>query len=275
MNGARRAGMRFWIALYVVLCCLMFAPVSAQDGNLPTTSPTQADGSTDGAAMQADDSIYYYAFLEQRNAPTHGPAIDFLRDKPFFRDLIAAQEKQKFRPMVQWFYWANQRHPFGQAVGFLLLSNVVVWALLPERLRRAETEVREKFWRSFGYGVLVGAIAVLFMRTCFLTMIGWPLGILVGGALLFAALCGLAVTTSVLGRSITALLRIDKLKPMVERPDMLRLTQILVGVIVCALLLQIGGAGDLPKIGTRLVALFAILGIGALFRTRSKPQDQG
>lgn len=261
MNIGRKIG--FLIALYVVLCCAVIAPVFAQDGGTLNVSPS--------SAPQSEDSIYYYAFLEQRDAPARGPAIDFLRDKPFFKDLIAAQDRQKFRPMVQWFYWANQRHPFGQAVGFLLLSNVIVWALLPARLRRAEFEVRRSFWKSFGFGLLVGVIAVLFMRACFLTMIGWPLGVMVGGALLFASLCGLAVTSSVIGRSLTALLRIDKLQAMVKRPDMLRLTQILFGVIVCALLLQIGGAASLPKVGTRLLALFAILGVGALFRTRELP----
>jgi hypothetical protein len=77
----------------------------------------------------------------------------------------------------------------------------------------------------------------------------------------------LSVVSLLIGQSLGAWLRLCKL-PFMNRPDVCRFAQLLLGALICALLLQIPGFGFLPKIGTRFVALLAVLGLGGLYRNR-------
>jgi len=68
-----------------------------------------------------------------------------------------------------------------------------------------------------------------------------------------------------IGESVGYYLKLDR---WIKRPDVRRLACLLLGTLICVLLLQIPGVGILPKIGTRLVAMLALVGLGGLYRSR-------
>lgn len=173
------------------------------------------------------------------------------------------------RPMMQWREWANQPKPFLRSALFILFFSVVLWAAMPKRLELAESPVRTRFWRSFLLGVLVVAVGVVFARVSIRTMLGWPLGMLALAVLEFALLSGLAVMVSILGQRIGQLLALTRWPLVGSRDSARRFAELLMGALVCALLLQIPALGPLPPLGTRLVSLLAVLGLGGIFRTRS------
>ena len=172
-----------------------------------------------------------------------------------------------FRPMLQWYHWANKPRPFFKSLLFILLYSVVAWSMFPAWLQAAQATCRQKFWSSLGVGCLVVMVGVTLARIAVMTGLGAPLGLLVGGLLELALLCGLSVVSSMIGQSVGGLLRFCKL-PFMDRPDVCRFAQLLLGALICALLLQIPGVGLLPKIGTRFVALLAVLGLGGIYRNR-------
>ena len=210
----------------------------------------------------------FYAFIEEDPAGMNGPAYDLLKDKAFFKDLIVPhnENERKFRPMLQWRAWANQRQKFLPSLLFLGFFSFLGWWLIPSRLSAAAKECRSDFWKSVGTGILLGVLTVTANRTIFLTEIGWPLGILIAGAFQGAMLAGLAVAVFILGNSVNALIRLHKLPLIAAKPTCSLNCDLITGSVLSALILQIPQLGDIPRIGTRLLALFALLGLGALYR---------
>ncbi len=246
-----------------------------------TPSPGSGDGSV-GKTPAADekaggrigdrDSVYFYAFLENNEDLPPAPILEFLKDKPVFQELInkARWEDRRFRPMMQWYYWANKPEPFLPALLFSLLSTLITWSIFPRWLSAGESACRQNFWKSLGTGVLVAAVAVIFMRAVFLSQIGWSLGIFVSAVFQLGLLCGYGVAVSLVGSSASYYLRLDKWPFLNAHQDARRVAELSLGVLVCVLLLQIPGVGCLPRIGTRLVALLAVLGAGGLYKSRPR-----
>jgi hypothetical protein len=186
------------------------------------------------------------------------------------RLLPMAEKRAVGRPMLLWYHWANQRKPFGPSLVFLLFFSVTLSSLLPRWMSKSQVECKSHFWKSFLHGALVLAVAITSVRASLLTMIGWPLAIICMGLVQLFVIAGLTVLVLSLGQSIGFHLKVEK---WITRPDVRRLFCILIGAVVCAALLQIPGVGILPRIGTRLVMLLAVVGVGGLFRSRHRESE--
>jgi hypothetical protein len=211
------------------------------------------------AAQAPSENIRMYALLEPTPMPSNMPGARLAERFPQLGGQHIAT------PRMLWFHWANgEKRPIA-AFLFLLFFSVTLSTLFPKWTAKAQVECKTHFWRSLLFGVLVVAVAVVAMRLSLATLLGWPLAILVMGGLQFLALTGLTAMIVLMGQSIGFYLKFETL---IKRPDVRRLAYIVIGALICALLLQIPGVGTLPRIGTRLVALLAMVGIGALFRAR-------
>jgi hypothetical protein len=235
------------------------ANTSPAAGTVQTT-PQAAATAQPVADQGGPDSPFFYAFL-QNNAPVpQGPVNQFLqRINPSF-----AQQN----PRLQWFYWANKRQQPLRAFGFMLVGSLITWSLFPAWMQSAQQACRQRFWRTFFAGILTTLVALMFMRWVLLTQIGWPLGIALAAVFQFLLLCGLTVAISMIGHTLGVYLKIQNWPWLSTHPAARRFGELLMGSLICALLLQIGAPAHLPRIGTRLVALFAVLGFGGLYRTR-------
>jgi hypothetical protein len=169
------------------------------------------------------------------------------------------------RPLLVWYHWANQRKPFLPSLLFILFFSVTISSLMPHWTANAQSECKTRFWRTFFHGCMAMAIGLIAVRFSLMSKIGWPAAIILMGLVQITVLCGLSVLVLSVGQSVGTHLKLDK---FIARHDVRRLTFILLGALVCALLLQIPGFGPLPRIGTRLVALLALVGVGGLVRTR-------
>jgi hypothetical protein len=174
------------------------------------------------------------------------------------------------RPMLAWYHWANQRKPFGASLAFILFFSVTLSSLMPRWMSNSQAECKRHFWRTFFQGALLFAVAMTAVRVSLLTMLGWPLATLFMGLVQLMAVGGLTVLVLSLGQSVGFFLKADK---WIRRPDVRRLFCLLIGSLICAALLQIPGAGPLPRVGTRLVALLAVVGVGGLFRSRRREPE--
>lgn len=223
-----------------------------------TVSCTVAVGQEES---QYEREIQMFAFLQ---SPPHEPAGfgRFWQRAPIFEKQLMAT-----RPMIVWYHWANQPKPLFLSLLFVLFFSVTLTSLAPRWAANAQVECKAKFWRMFLFGCLILAVTITAVRVCLLTMLGWPAAIVLMGAMQIAAIGGLSVMILSIGESIGSHLKVDK---WIARADVRRLFCLLIGSVICALLLQIPGFGPLPRIGTRLVGLLAVVGLGALFRSRCR-----
>lgn len=217
----------------------------------------------------------FYAFLEEDPSAPNGPIYDYLKDKPFIRDIIVPHNamERKFRPMMQWRAWAEKPQGFVASALFICLISFVCSWLLPQKMKEATKECHANFWKSFGTGGLIAVIWTILTRSIFLTEIGWPLGVLLNALFQAAMLTGFSVVVLLLGNSLNAILRIHRLPQLNTKANHLLIADLIVGSLTAALILQIPSFGDIPRIGARLVALFALLGLGSIYRIRNSVEQ--
>ena len=234
------------------------APPAVNGGQQP--QPHEALPAVHGD-VQSD--LMMYALLETPPPPTAAGArmIDGL--SPLNRRLGG-------RPMLLWYHWANQHKRFLPSLAFLLFTAVLISSSAPHSITHAQGECKRHFWRCLLQGIFIVVLANTCVRAGVLTMIGWPLAIVLAGILELGLVAGLTVLILLLGQAIGHYLRMDK---WITRADARRLACILLGALLIALLLQIPGFATLPRIGTRLVALLAIVGLGGLFRARRRQSE--
>lgn len=219
-------------------------------------------------AKNSFNKTLFYAFLEEDPSAPNGPVYDYLKDKPFISDIIVPRNEmeRKFRPMMQWRSWAERQQPFIPATLFICLLSFVCSWLMPQKMKECARECRSNFWKSFGSGALVAVIWTVLTRSIFLTEIGWPLGVLLNALFQAAMLTGFSVAVFLLGNSLNAVFKVHRLHQLENKPNHQLVSDLVIGSLAAALILQIPEVGDIPKIGSRLLALFAVLGLGALYR---------
>lgn len=241
-------------ALLLTLAAAVGMPAwsQAQDDDQRHEAPLAVHGD-----MQQD--LLMYAMLEVPPPPPHGGAEILQRIAPFNSRRLGG------RPMLLWYYWANQPKRFLPSLAFLLFTSILISSCAPRWMVSAQGECKHHFWRSFLQGILAVAVAITAVRCGLITMIGWPLAVVLAGCLQLALVGGLSVLILLIGQAFGHYLRMDK---WITRPDVRRLACILIGCLLIAALLQIPGVATLPRIGTRLVALLAVVGLGGLFRSR-------
>jgi hypothetical protein len=232
---------------------------------------------TEGGPAESDeDQTMFYAFLQEDPKIASGPLFEILKDRPVIRELVFPRShlERRFRPMAQWRLWSDKHQRFMPAFLFVCLTGFLNWSLFPSHLQAAAEECKRSFWKSFGSGLLLAIITLTILRIIFITEIGWPLGIMVAGCSQAAMIVGLSLSVFNLGHALSLLLRLHKIPFLANNPSREHYCDIFIGSIFAALILQIPPLGTLPRCGTRLLALFAVLGIGAIYRELKRRQAQ-
>lgn len=258
----------FWAKKTAIILAVFFAfTVSALPLFAQSDDRQQQKTQQNEAAGNNSDQTMFYAFLQEDHGNA-GPIYNFIKSHPNLKALFGPRSnlERKFRPMMQWRRWAEKRQRFVPAFLFIGCISFLIWFFLPAHMQSAAEECRKSFWKCFGVGLLAAFITLSVLRAVFISEIGWPLGIVIAGVSQAVVLAGLSVSMYNLGHSVLLLLRITKISAIANRPSLARALDIFAGALVAALLLQIPPIWDLPRCGSRLLALFALLGVGALCR---------
>lgn len=263
---------RYWLLLVFIVALGVLIPpmVQADEGTDASATVSTQDQENDDK-----DETMFYAFLEADNSQSHGPLLEMLKGRVGVQNLLQPHTKieRKFRPMMQWRRWADKRQRFFPSFLFIFGLSFLYWFVMPGIMQSSAEECKSSYWKSFGTGVLLATIVLSLMRSVFVSQFGWPFGIVLAGTSQAAMLAGLAVAIYNFGHSVILLSGLKRLHFFSSRPKLLRACDIFAGAFLSALILQIPGGGLLPRIGTRLLALFALLGVGAICRVLKKRQS--
>lgn len=215
-----------------------------------------------------EEEIKFYAFMSEENPDPIGPLYKFLEARGLAKGILIPQplSDSKFRPLAPWRRWVEKPQAFSPSLAFCLLVSWIFWTLLPKKLENVEQICRREFWKSFFTGMAVAAICLTLARSVFFTHLGWPLGIVLIAVFQLGMLLGLSVIVSMMGHSLALLLRLPKVPFLAQKPGLCKFIDLAIGALLCASLLQIPLIGDLPRLGTRLISLFCVLGLGGLFK---------
>lgn len=272
--------LRYWqnkftvggLALTVLVAAVLLPLIQPAWCQEPSTPKVEESVNADGVPPSigqfnngvTPDTARFYSFLEPNTAMPPGFVGKYTQEHPELKRFMGGP-----RPMVQWYFWANQKRPFLPSAGFILFFSLISWALLPSLHERSAKLCREKFWSTFFIGVFVLFSFILLVRGAIGGLIGWPMGIVLIGMAELGLMCGVAVMASLFGQTLGYFLKIEKLPFLKDRPDAQRFAHLLIGSLILAALLQIPGFGVLPRVGTRLVGMLAVLGLGGLFRAKA------
>lgn len=238
-----------------------------------TTSPSfaQTDSTPHAASLEPPSARnhLFYAYLGEQPEATAGPVEVLLVEKLFPGKTVEQTPfaVQKFRPMLQLRYWANQRQHFFPTFAFCFGAACVLWIPFGKKLAAASSISRSRFWRSLFVGVMVSMVSLFLARLFFVSAVGWPAGILIIGILQLGMTGGVVVMANVVGEAIARFIRLSHVSFIAERPIVQRGVFLFIGSVILAGIILIPGPMHLAPIGTRLIMLFALLGLGALYKS--------
>ncbi|MBC8000022.1 MAG: hypothetical protein IAF58_18850 [Leptolyngbya sp.] len=211
--------------------------------------------------------------LGLRGLRTAGTPID-----PALGDISA--ELMHRRPLIVWRTFAELPLPPVKTFLFLLFADLLICLAFRHSTQIASMRARSNFWKSLGVGVIVLILGTTFTKFCSETFILRPLASLLLGMLQFLCLAGLAVSSRALGSSLLSKLKVLKAETITERPVRSLVASVLVGTLIVSCLAILPGLSSspvmdslpvissLPRLGARLLILFSMLGLGAIFSTR-------
>ena len=179
------------------------------------------------------------------------------------------------QPFRYWRYWSNEPKPFAPTFLFCLTTSALAWLIAPAWLERAEGASRRRFWRTLLIGLTLVCVALGLARLLFLTHIGQALAVLVIGVVELGLLAGLAAASSLIGGALIGRLCPPYRSWQPRRPFVRRAAAVALGTAVITALVLLPGLGHLPRVGIRLVMLFACLGLGGLWLAVREPQSGG
>lgn len=140
----------------------------------------------------------------------------------------------------------------------LFLFALLLTGVVPERMSAMHVAIIREPARSAGAGLLGYVSATIVLLALMITIIGIPLALALAVLVPVATYVGLAAAATVIG----AALPVERLR---GRP----MLQILAGVGVLFVVAQV------PVLGSIALAIVACVGLGALLRTRFRPQPPG
>lgn len=240
--------------------------------SLPTSFAQPASPATQPASpatQPASTRNLFYSYLGEQPEQSAGPVEVLLVEKLFpGKSVEETPFGAKYRPMLQLRYWANQRQRFFPAFAFCFGAACILWIPFGKKLEAAAALTRGRFWRALFVGVMVSMIILTLAKLFFVSAVGWPAGILTIGILQLGMTAGLVVMVNVVGEAIARVIRLMHVSFIAERPVLQRGVFLLIGSIILAGVLLIPGPMHLPPIGTRLILLFALVGLGALYKSQ-------
>lgn len=194
----------------------------------------------------------------------HLPMPDFIAEKPITGNV-------KHFPIMYWRLWADQ--PQNPLIAFLILmaASNILWFLLPKSLTGAAQALGRNFWSSFAHGWLAVCASLLAVRVLFMSVIGSPVAYFLIAALETGFFLGVSVSGFVMGRALLHKLKVIKDEKHSYKERVLYLA---CGMAVLSLMLLIPELGEIPRLGTRLVTLYCILGMGAVIHNKLHNRKQ-
>ncbi len=183
------------------------------------------------------------------------------------------------RPMMYWRRFADRQLPPILTFLFLLFFNTTICLAFRKRMDVASRCVSKSFWKSLFVGVIFVVLMASGARLCFDSALYTPCALLILGVVELLSLAGLAVSSRTVGLALMnklgyktnspADLTVDDSAALTQKQSMLAyLAPVLVGTILFTLIALLPGLGPLPRLGTRFVMWFSLLGMGALVRTK-------
>lgn len=260
--------------LLLILLMLVMLPTAAFAQPASPVAGEQEPSTRSAGALapnkESVDPSMFYAYLREMPEASSGPVENLIANQLFPGKSIQDTPlgMQRFRPMLQWRHWANQRQRLLPSFGFCFAASCILWIPFGRKLDFAAVICRARFWRSLFVGVLVCMLVMFFARLLFLSGVGWPAGILVIALMQLGLVTGLVVSVNLVGEAVARVIRLTHIAFVAERPVVQRGLFLFIGAFILSGVLLIPGPGMLPPIGPRLIMLFALLGLGALYRSR-------
>ncbi|MBX9950505.1 MAG: hypothetical protein K2Y39_15160 [Candidatus Obscuribacterales bacterium] len=250
-----------------------------------------------------DDSSARYEAQNLNAADDDDPSSDLMSDDPdsdrqgkllgpgrwFFNTRIGQRLAQfesgdiRKRPMMYWRRFADRRVPPVGTFLFFVFFNSLFCLAFRKRVGVASACVRKSFWKSLFIGMVFVILMGSAARLCFDSVLFAPAALLILGCVELLVLGGLAVSSMTVGTAIlnrlgvatssahdadetannAALSVAEKLKSCLHY-----LAPVFLATVLVTLIALIPTLGFLPRMGTRFVMWFSVLGLGALVRTR-------
>lgn len=189
----------------------------------------------------------------------HLPMPEIIAEKPLKGNV-------RHFPVLYWRLWADKpQDPF---IAFLILMAVsnLVWFLLPKSLTGAAQALGRNFWSSFAHGLVALCGTLLAIRVLFMSVVGSPVSYFLIAAIETGFFLGVSISGLVMGRAI--LHKLNLLKSEEKNTAKERALYLACGMAILSLMLLIPELGEIPRLGTRLVSLYCILGMGALIHSK-------
>lgn len=183
------------------------------------------------------------------------------------------------RPMMYWRRFADRQLPPIRTFLFLLFFNTTICLAFRKRVEVASRCVSMSFWKSLFVGIIFVVLMATGARFCFDSALYTPCALLILGVVELLSLAGLAVSSRTVGLALMNKLgyttespadhSIDEgASPAQKQSKLAYLAPVFVGTILFTLITLLPGLGPLPRLGTRFVMWFSLLGMGALVRTK-------
>lgn len=187
--------------------------------------------------------------------------------------IVQSRQANRKGPLMVFRHWAQERKPFVATFLFCMFIGLLGSAFFPNQVSVAQECCRSQFWKCLGKAILVGMTVIVTVRILDLLLIANPLTTLLLALLELAVVAGLSVGVSLIGEGLTrnTLENSDYFK---THPRLATFTKIFLGSLILAIIVQIPGAGLLPRIGIRIALLVAILGAGGLLKTKFGTQRE-
>lgn len=163
--------------------------------------------------------------------------------------------------------WLNIPKPPGAVFVFCIVVCMLASLCFPRLIVESCLAVKQNFWRSLAKGLLVTLALGLLGKALSFVSIASPLAYLIFGIFQLSILAGLTVSVRLIGQSVWNSL--EKMLPSLpmksaKHPWITMFLHTLSGSVFIAAICLIPGPGNLPLIGTRLVILMCLLGLGGL-----------
>lgn len=186
------------------------------------------------------------------------------------------------RPMMYWRRFADRPVPPRGTFLFFIFFNSLICLAFKKRVEVASSCVRKSFWKSLFVGFIFVILMGIAARFCFDSALFTPAALLILGIGQLLVLAGLAVSSMTVGTAILNKLGVTTMsvsqtenadqpaRSFVEKLkfNLHYLAPVIFSSVLVTLISLIPTLGFLPRMGTRFVMWFCVLGLGALIRTK-------
>ncbi|HID27667.1 MAG TPA: hypothetical protein EYP22_07615 [Methanosarcinales archaeon] len=141
---------------------------------------------------------------------------------------------------------------FLKVIGFfaIVLIGILLTKLAPRNMMQIADTMRKSFWKCMGIGVVCLIVIPIISLILMITLIGFPLGLIILALYIIAIYLAKIFVGLLLGQTI-----LEKIK----KPSTSLIHPLVIGILLLTLLASI------PYIGFLIILAYVILGLGALF----------